>query len=188
MYDIAIIGAGPAGGSAALFSARANKKTVFFDSDQGVTRRALLRNHYGIAEIGGPDLVEVGQRQATEAGAELVRSKVVDVQKNGDTFTVKTEDGTFEARYVILATGLWADLAESIGVTTKPATEPRIKTIVEVDAQGRTNIPGIWAAGTIAGTSVHTIITAGDGARVAINLISEINGERYVDHDVLPAK
>lgn len=54
MYDIAIIGAGPAGGSAALFSARANKKTVFFDSDQGVTRRALLRNHYGIAEIGGP--------------------------------------------------------------------------------------------------------------------------------------
>jgi hypothetical protein len=33
---------------------------------------------------------------------------------------------------------------------------------------------------------VHTIITAGDGARVAINLISGIKGERHVDHDVLP--
>ncbi|KYD34538.1 Thioredoxin reductase [Geobacillus stearothermophilus] len=43
----------------------------------------------------------------------------------------------------------------------------------------------IWAAGTVAGVSVHTIITAGDGAKVAINVISELNGERYVDHDVL---
>ncbi len=50
---------------------------------------------------------------------------------------------------------------------------------------GKTNIEGIWAAGTCAGVSVHTIITAGDGAKVAINLISELNGERYVDHDVL---
>ena len=44
----------------------------------------------------------------------------------------------------------------------------------------------MWAAGTIAGVSVHTIITAGDGARVAINLISQSKGERHVDHDVLP--
>ena len=36
----------------------------------------------------------------------------------------------------------------------------------------RTSVPGVWAAGTAAGVSVHTIITAGDGARVAINLIS----------------
>jgi hypothetical protein len=34
---------------------------------------------------------------------------------------------------------------------------------------------------------MHTIITAGDGAKVAINVISEINGARYVDHDVLKA-
>jgi len=44
----------------------------------------------------------------------------------------------------------------------------------------------VWAAGTVAGASVHTIITAGDGARVAINLISATKGERHVDHDVLP--
>jgi len=56
-----------------------------------------------------------------------------------------------------------------------------------VDAAGKTNVEGVWAAGTIAGVSVHTIITAGDGAKVAINVISELNGERYVDHDVLKA-
>jgi hypothetical protein len=44
----------------------------------------------------------------------------------------------------------------------------------------------VWAAGTVAGVSVHTIITSGDGARVAINLISANKGERHVDHDALP--
>ena len=79
------------------------------------------------------------------------------------------------------------DLAEKAGLKTKPGTEPRIKTVLDVDTAGKTNIEGIWAAGTIAGVSMHTIITAGDGAKVAINLISELNGERYVDHDILKA-
>ena len=54
-----------------------------------------------------------------------------------------------------------------------------------MNEQGQTNIANVWACGLVAGVSVHTIITAGDGARVAINLLSEINGERYVDHDIL---
>jgi len=71
-------------------------------------------------------------------------------------------------------------------VKTKEGTEPRIREIVDVDAQGRSSVPGVWAAGTIAGASVHTIITSGDGARVAINLISQNKGERHVDHDAMP--
>ena len=80
---------------------------------------------------------------------------------------------------------MFLDFAEASGLSTKPGTEPRIKTILDADAEGRTNIAGIWAAGTCAGVSMHTIITAGDGAKVAINVISELNGARYVDHDVL---
>ncbi len=187
MYDVAIIGAGPAGASAAIFTAKAGKQTVVFDSDQGVTRRAWVRNHYGVENIDA-NLVDIGKRQAQSFGAEMVSTKVIDVQKSGDGFTIQTEAGNYEAKYVIFATGLWADLAEKVGLNTKPATEPRIKTVIEVDATGRTNIPGIWAAGTVAGVSVHTIITAGDGAKVAVNVISEMNGERYVDHDVLQPK
>jgi pyruvate/2-oxoglutarate dehydrogenase complex dihydrolipoamide dehydrogenase (E3) component len=77
-------------------------------------------------------------------------------------------------------------LAREAGITTRPGTEPRIKEIVDVDAEGRTSLPGVWAAGTAAGVSVHTIVTAGDGARVAINLISGTKGERHVDHDMMP--
>jgi thioredoxin reductase len=185
MYDIAVIGAGPAGASAALFAAKAGKKTVIIDSDQSITKRAWIENHYGVTEMTGPDLVETGKKQAAKFGAEIVQDKVTNVTKSGDGFKLETENGQYEAKHVILATGVLTDLAEKIGVETKPGTEPRIKTVVNVDAEGRTNIPGIWAAGTCAGVSVHTIITAGDGAKVAINIISELNGERYVDHDLL---
>ncbi|MCL6627367.1 FAD-dependent oxidoreductase [Alicyclobacillus shizuokensis] len=185
MYDIAIIGAGPAGASAAIFAARAGKKTLVFDSNQSVTRRAWVENHYGIDRITGPDLVDQGKQQARRFGATIVEAKVTGMERLSEGFALTTEDGRFEARHVLFATGLWTDLAEEVGLETKPATEPRIKTVIVVDQDGRTNIPGIWAAGTVAGTSVHTIITSGDGARVAVNIISELNGERWVDHDVL---
>lgn len=185
MYDVAIIGGGPAGGSAAIYTAKAGKKTVIIDSNQGVTKRAMLYNHYGVLEITGPDLVETGLNQAKKFGAELVEAKVKNITKLEEGFKLTLENGEIEAKQVILATGFLADLAEQVGLATKPGTEPRVKTIFDVDASGKTNVEGIWACGTCAGVSVHTIITAGDGAKVAINLISELNGERYVDHDVL---
>jgi thioredoxin reductase len=185
MYDIAIIGAGPAGASAAIFTAKAGKKTLVLDNDQSVTRRAWIENHYGAPDISGPDLVETGKKQAAKHGAEFVAAKVTKLIPEGGTVKIETESGTYEAAHVIVATGMFADLAEASGIRTKPGTEPRIKTIIDCTPEGKTNLRNVWAAGTIAGVSMHTIITAGDGAKVAINVISEINGERYVDHDVL---
>jgi len=186
MYDVIIIGAGPAGASAAIFTAKAGKRTLVIDSDQSITKRAWMGNHYGAPDISGPDLVETGKKQAAKYGAEFVSGKAVKVEAKAGGVTVHTEDGkSYEAAHVILATGLQADLAEASGIRTKPGTEPRIKTVIDCDAQGKTNLPNVWAAGTVAGVSVHTIITAGDGAKVAINVISQMNGERYVDHDVL---
>jgi thioredoxin reductase (NADPH) len=185
MYDIAIIGAGPAGASAALFSAKAGKKTLVFDHGKSMTQRAWLENHYGVNEISGPDLIETGKKQAKKFGAEFVEEAVVNIESGSEGFKIQTENGEFEANHVILATGALTELAEKIGLKVVPGNEPRIKQILEVDQQGRTSQDRIWAAGTVAGVSVHTIITAGNGAAVAINVISELNGERYVDHDIL---
>ena len=187
--DIVIVGGGPAGASAATFTARAGLTTFVIDADKGMTRRALLNNHLGYPDgIAGPDLVDGGRAQAEGAGAVWVDGTAEAIEGTDGSFTVRTADGqTFTASKVFLATGVSVTLAESAGVKTTPGTEPRINTIVAVDAEGRTSVPGIWAAGTVAGVSVHTIVTAGDGARVAINLISELRGERHVDHDVLPA-
>lgn len=185
MYDILVVGAGPAGASAALFAAKAGKKTLLIHNDSSMTKKAWIENHYGVMEISGPDLVQLGKDQAKKFGAELAVEKVVKVDSSADGVTVTTESGTHQAKHVILATGASVEVAEQSGISIIPGTEPHIKKIVQVDAAGKTAVSGVWAAGTCAGVSVHTIITAGDGAKVAINIISELNGQRYADHDVL---
>ncbi|MFD1737334.1 FAD-dependent oxidoreductase [Bacillus salitolerans] len=185
MYDIVIIGAGPAGASAAIFSAKAGKKTLVLDNEKSMTKRAWVENHYGLLEVSGPDLVDIGKKQATKFGAEIMEESVLTITPKDGGFIVESDNNKYETKHVLIATGAITDLAEKVGLNIIPGTEPRIKSIIEVDKDGRTNVNGIWAAGTTAGVSVHTIITAGNGAAVAINIISELNGERYVDHDLL---
>lgn len=187
MYDVAIIGGGPAGASAATFTARAGLNTVVIDADKGITRRAMLNNHLGFPDgITGPDLVERGRTQAERSGAKWIGDDVESLEPVDGGFALTTTSGTsIQATEVILTLGTSARLAEAAGVPTAPGTEPRINTIVPTDDQGRTTLAGVWAAGIVGGASPHTIVTAGDGARVAINLISARNGSRHVDHDIL---
>ncbi|MBP1999396.1 thioredoxin reductase [Paenibacillus shirakamiensis] len=187
MAEIIIIGAGPAGTSAALFLARAGRETLVIDSNASMTKRAWIENHYGVQDISGPDLLKVGREQAGKFGAKFIEERVTAIDTNGGkAVTIQTESGrSYEAAHIILATGALSDLAAKLGLELKEGSEPRMKSVIATDGAGRTSKPRIWAVGTIAGTSVHTIITAGDGARVAIELLTELTGERYVDHDVL---
>ncbi len=187
MYEVAVVGGGPAGGSAAIFLAKAGLKTLVLDNDKGQTRRAWMENHYGFdSGIGGPDLVEAGQRQAKRLGAEWVTAQVTGVAREDDGFTLTTEDGqSFRAKQVLLATGAAMGLAETMNLEFTEGREPRYARVLKVDIDGRTNEPGVWAAGIIAGASAHTIITAGHGAQVAVGLISDVQGKRHVQHDVM---
>jgi thioredoxin reductase len=184
-----IVGGGPAGASAAIFTARAGMRTLVLDADKGMTRRAMVYNMLGFPEgITGPDLVERGVQHARRAGAEWLTTEVTALAAAEQKVRLTTSDGqTMDAERVLLTTGTSTTLANASGLTTRPATEPRIKEVIVVDDDGQTSMPGVWAAGTAAGVSVHVIVTAGDGARVAINIISAWKGQRHVDHDVLPA-
>lgn len=184
MYDVAIIGGGPAGASAAIFTAKANKQTLLFDHEDGATQYAWVRNHYGIEDIDGPDLVDVGQHQAEKFGAKVVKVRVTNVTSISNGFKLETSAGIFEAHHVLFATGEEIKLADKIGLKTQPATDPDGGAVIAVDSSGRTDRSGVWASGTAVGVSPHTIISAGDGAKVAVQIISEINGRPYVDHDV----
>src|SRR5215212_10543985 len=187
MYDLVIVGGGPAGASAATFAGHAGLQTVVLDADKGMTRRAMIYNHLGFPDgITGPDLVDRGQEQATRAGAEWVKADVASLERRDDGFGLTTEDGrTFEAREVLLTIGANLALAKQAGLEIRPGTEPRIGEVVAVDAEGRSSVSGVWVAGTAAGVSVHTIVTSGDGARVALNIIAGQQGQRYVWHDIL---
>ncbi|HEY3365384.1 MAG TPA: FAD-dependent oxidoreductase [Symbiobacteriaceae bacterium] len=187
MFDVAVVGGGPAGGSAAIFLAKAGLKTLVLDNDKGMTRRAWMANHYGFAEgIGGPDLVEAGRLQATRLGVEWVTTQVTGMARAEGGFALTGEDGqTFTARQIILATGSALALAEAMNLQFTEGREARYPKVLKVDTDGRTNETGVWAAGIIAGFSAHTIITAGHGAQVAVSLISEVQGKRHVQHDVM---
>src|SRR5437868_14828973 len=102
VYDVAVVGGGPAGASAALFAAKAGKKTLLIDADKGMTRRAMVYNFYGVPEIRGPDMVETGHRQAAHFGAELMTAAVTDGKKTEDGFRLETEAGDLQAPHVSL--------------------------------------------------------------------------------------
>ena len=105
MYEIAIIGAGAAGASAALFTAKAGKKTLLLDSNKSMTARAWLENHYGVEAIEGPELVAIGKKQATKFGAELKEDTVTNITGEAGSFVIETESGTsYEAANIIIAT------------------------------------------------------------------------------------
>lgn len=108
-YDVAIIGGGPAGATAALYAARADLKTLIID--KGLTAGALgltgkIANYPGIVgEIGGAELLERMRQQALSFGAVLSTDKVQGVDLEGERKTLYTNQGTVTARAVIIATG-----------------------------------------------------------------------------------
>ncbi|ANY20892.1 Thioredoxin reductase [Tsuneonella dongtanensis] len=118
--DCIIIGAGPAGLTAAIYLARYHLSIRLFDS--GESRAAWIptsHNHAGFPEgINGKDLLNRMYKQAHLYGAVREDKRVTHLARTGDRFTVGTESGTYTARSVLLATGVInrrpADLPEEV--------------------------------------------------------------------------
>ncbi len=106
-FDVAIIGAGPAGLTAAIYSARYGLKTVVFEDPSVISQLAIapfIENYPGF-EGTGLDLITKMKDQALKFGAEHKLERVEDVRKEGDIFIVKTDGGEYKARAIIIATG-----------------------------------------------------------------------------------
>lgn len=106
MYDVIIIGAGPAGISASLYLKRAKQDILVIGAGYGALEKAdKIENYYGIREpISGKELVENGIYQAKRLGVEMIEDEVVSIEKE-KYFKVTTINRDYEARKVILATG-----------------------------------------------------------------------------------
>ncbi len=108
MYDIAIIGAGPAGLSAAIYGQRAGKKTLLIDAKGfggQIINTPEVENYPGIKKVSGLELATNLYEQATELGAEIVYEKAVGIEDTGASKKVKTESAVYETKSVIIATG-----------------------------------------------------------------------------------
>lgn len=109
MYDVAIIGSGPAGLTAAIYTTRADMKTAVID---GLTPGGQLmittdvENFPGFPEgITGPELMDRMREQAKRFGAEFIGEELSDIDTAGPPFRLKVGRDTIEAKSVIIATG-----------------------------------------------------------------------------------
>lgn len=105
MYDIIIVGAGPAGLTAAIYALRAKKKVLIFEAKSyggQITTAALVENYPGLESISGFDFATNLYNQVLKLGAEIKFETVLKIEEGNK---VTTKKGEYEAKAIILATG-----------------------------------------------------------------------------------
>ena len=108
MYEILIVGGGPAGLTAAIYAARAGKTVAVLERETPggqIVSAPLVENYPGILSISGAELAQKMTEQAKSLGAELLSAEATGLSKTQNGFLVSCADGALEARTVILATG-----------------------------------------------------------------------------------
>lgn len=133
MYDVIIIGAGPAGISASLYTVRRNLKTlIIYKEKSALEKTNKIENYYGFENgINGKELYNIGIKQAQNIGANVIENEATNIQieylkKDGNRekiFKIKTLNEQFESKSVILATG-------------NKKNKPNIKNIEEYEGKG----------------------------------------------------
>lgn len=107
-YDLIVVGAGPAGITAAIYMARAKYSVLVLEKEEiggQINITAEIVNYPGIQSISGPELMSNMRKQAESFGAEFMMAKVTDMKLDAAIKTVHTDKGDYKALGIILATG-----------------------------------------------------------------------------------
>ena len=109
MHDIVIIGAGPAGMTAAIYAARAGKSVLLLEAESyggQITYSPRVENYPGVKQISGNALAAQLVDQTLDLGVETELTAVTGLEPVPDGFTVHSGEGDFSAKSVVIATGV----------------------------------------------------------------------------------
>lgn len=105
MYDVIVIGKGPAGISASIYTSRAGLKTLVVGQGSLLSKARKIDNYYGFTEsIDGQTLLEQGETQAEKFGVEILNDEVLSLEKE-HLFKIKTSSQEFSSKAILIATG-----------------------------------------------------------------------------------
>lgn len=180
--DVCIVGAGPAGLTASIFSARAGLDTLLLNVGEPLlARNARLENFPGFpAGVDARQLLEMTRDQANRNGVDRREAAVTRVeQTGGGTLLVTAGETAVRADYVVCTS--WADTDYLTDLDAVDILDRGSKTYVDVAPDGSTPVDGLYAAGRVAGTHHQAVVAAGDGASVALHVIQDSDLPFYHD-------
>jgi thioredoxin reductase (NADPH) len=107
MYDLVIVGSGPAGLTASIYAARYKINTITIGKLFGgtVTEAHLVENYPGVGEISGMELGQKMLEQAQSLGAEIIADSIQKIEKKEGSFVLYTQDKDYETKRILLAVG-----------------------------------------------------------------------------------
>ncbi len=184
MKDVIVIGGGVSGLQAAVFTAKAGEETLVLDTDETlVYSTSNIQNLIGHDSIAGQELVRKGREKLSDFGGEYREEEVEKLERTGEGFRVATSEDEYEAEYVVLASAGNTDYIE-LDVDFEEGVEgPYMMDKHVVTDDDNKVAEGVYACGLINYWVYQTSFAIGDGARAAVNLLSDKYDGPYSDHD-----
>ena len=190
MREVLVIGGGVAGLQAAVFTAKAGVDTLVLSGDEPlVCRTDQIQNLVTRERITGDEIIETGGERVRSLGGEIKDTTATTLERE-DTpgpFTATTDTGeTHTGEYVVVATanefGFLEPLRDELEFVSGRDGEFTMDRHIETDEANRAT-DNVFVAGLANTWEYQTSVAIGDGAKAAVNLISDKRDEAYIDHD-----
>ncbi|MFT4867655.1 MAG: thioredoxin reductase (NADPH) [Candidatus Nanohaloarchaea archaeon] len=187
MKTVIVIGGGVAGLQAGVFTAKAGEETLVLDTGESLVHNTSnIQNLIGHDSVAGQELLRSGENKLEDFGGEKKEEEVEEVTETDKGFKVVTDENEYEAEYLVAASAGDLSYLEKLEVEFEEGVEGpyMMDKHVKTDESNKSvSVDNLYSAGLANSWEYQTSVAIGDGAKAAINLLSDKYGEPYEDHD-----